>query len=107
MKLPIILLLLLSLRVSAVERDKVKHFVASSIISSSVQHYTQNWKISSVACISVGVAKEMIDNVFDEEDLMYDVAGCAFGMIAYKSTNYILDIVPTKGGATVNFDYKF
>lgn len=107
MRLLIFLLYIISSQVLAVEQDKKKHFAASAIISGVTQHVWQDWRISTAVCMSVGLAKELTDDYVDKNDLAYDLAGCAFGVLAYKASDYIINITPQQDGAIVNFSGSF
>lgn len=65
------------------QKDKVLHFAAGSIITTSVYHFsyqrTHNHPKSLLLGLSAGllagVAKEVYDPVFDDKDLIATVAG--------------------------------
>lgn len=69
----------------AIERDKKLHLAASTAISGVSMVVTEgDWKTSLVTCGSVGLGKELLDEViyggFSGEDLAYDTAGCLLGI---------------------------
>ena len=103
----IILLALLSFNVSSASNDKIKHFAASAVIGAGAQYYFNNWRYSSVTCLSVGIVKELTDSTIDHKDLLYDAVGCATGILAYTTTNYILSVKPIDHGAQINLSFKF
>lgn len=82
--LTVLILLILSTPTIALEKDKQMHIAASTAISSLTYVATENWKISFGACMAVGVAKEVMDEVryggFDTEDIAANAIGCIVGI---------------------------
>ena len=107
MKILIVLLIILSTQANAIERDKVKHFAVSAAIGTASQYYFNDWRYSSVACLSVGFAKELTDAYIDHKDLLANALGCATGIFIYNATDYIINIRPIDHGAQVNLQFKF
>ena len=103
----LIVLLFIIMPVQAIEQDKIKHFAASAVIGGVSQYYFNNWRYSSVTCLSVGIVKELADSTIDHKDLLYDALGCAVGILAYTTTNYILSVKPIDHGAQINLQFKF
>jgi uncharacterized protein YfiM (DUF2279 family) len=72
-----------------VEYDKKLHAGVSAVIGSVSQVVTKDTLKSSTICMSLGVAKELYDEVkyegFDEKDLLADTIGCAVGILGVKS----------------------
>lgn len=62
------------------------HLGASTLIGGASQYYFQNWKYSMATCVSVGLAKEVYDEVdnsgFSKKDLAFDGIGCTLGVLA-------------------------
>ena len=106
MKLFILLLTLASFQTNAIEKDKIKHFTASAVISSTLYGYTDNLALSSAACMSVGLAKELTDYTIDAKDLLADALGCSFGIALYEYAPH-LTIKPLIDGAMLQFNYEF
>lgn len=77
-----------SAQVSAGEesKDNALHLGASTLIGGASQYYFQNWKYSMATCVSVGLAKEVYDEVdnnnFSKKDLALDGIGCTLGVLA-------------------------
>ena len=107
MKILIVLLIIISTQANAIEQDKIKHFAASAVIGGVSQYYFNNWRYSSVVCLSAGIIKELTDSTIDRKDLLYDALGCAVGILAYTTTNYILSVKPIDHGAQINLSFKF
>lgn len=66
--------------------DNVLHLGASTLIGGVSQYYFKNWKYSMATCVSVGLAKEVYDEVnnsgFSKRDLAIDGIGCTLGVLA-------------------------
>ena len=74
--------------VEAVSRDNEDnlHLGVSMIVGGLGQYHFQNWKYSMAACLSIGLAKETLDefdddNAFDEKDFALDGIGCTLGVL--------------------------
>jgi len=72
-----ITLLFISLSTCAIEQDKEKHLVSSSIISAVIYQKTKSKKKAFYGCMAVGVLKELTDKKVSGKDLLADMAGCA------------------------------
>ena len=107
MKILIVLLIIISTQANAIEQDKAKHFAASAVIGGVSQYYFNNWRYSSVVCLSAGIIKELTDSIIDRKDLLYDAVGCSFGILSHNAESYIINIIPTKGGAMAEINFKF
>lgn len=89
-----------------VPKDKLLHVGASYAVGNVAYVFTQDPVKYSVACMSVGLAKELYDeydyNGFDEKDLLADAVGCALGY--YFPLTKGLTFTTT--GDNVGFNYK-
>lgn len=74
----ITLILLLSLSCSsyAIEPDKKKHILASSVISTVIYLKTKSKKKAFYGCMAVGIAKELTDKHVSGKDIVADAVGC-------------------------------
>lgn len=88
MKKLILLTTLLSFNALAIDKDKQLHFGVSAVIGAGSQLYFEDTTKSALACMGVGVAKELIDEHdyggFDEKGLIADTIGCAVGISGVK-----------------------
>lgn len=104
MKLITTLLLSTSLCVSAVEQDKLLHAGVSTVIGGVAYTYTESWLLSMSGCMTVGVVKEVYDEIdyggFDHKDLIADGVGCLFG--TFVSDTFIV----TSDGDEMVINYK-
>ena len=69
------------------DNDNNLHVGVSMLIGGVGQYYLQNWKYSMATCLSIGLAKEINDeidenNAFDKKDLALDGIGCTLGVLA-------------------------
>ncbi|AUS02719.1 TMhelix containing protein [Vibrio phage 2.275.O._10N.286.54.E11] len=103
-----ILSILWNIAAQATEDDKKKHLVASAVIGTATQMYTEDWKTSMTVCTSIGVAKELIDSVgpgtADAKDIAYDIAGCAIGVIVGDTA---VKVYHLDSGAGIQYTIKF
>ncbi|QXN60125.1 hypothetical protein KUA24_58 [Vibrio phage HNL01] len=103
------LLIFLPLTANALENDKKLHLGASFVIGGGVQWVTEDWKTSMITCTSIGLVKEVADEVsyggFDTKDLAADVVGCTVGVLV---ADYGLYLYQDEGDATgVGYQFKF
>lgn len=79
------ILVLIPLPSLAIDTDKKLHFGVSTAVGAASQVFVGDWRASMSICMGVGLAKELYDeysyNGFDTEDLLWDAAGCAAGVI--------------------------
>ena len=90
----------------AIDNDKKLHFGASSGIGLSSTLVFEKPLNSFLACSSVGLVKEIYDEIdyggFDEKDIFYNLAGCALGVtIGEGSKRFILK------PSGIEFKYRF
>jgi len=106
-KLLIAIALLTSMNASALEKDKQMHIGASAAIGVTSQYYFDSYAKSALTCMSVGVAKELYDEVdyggFSKEDLLADAVGCAIGISGMKIIQVYQDNDAL--GLGVNFEF--
>ncbi len=79
--------------VSAVERDKQLHLGVSAVVGATTQYHTADWKTGMIVCTTVGLLKEVKDEIvyggFDTKDLAYDVVGCTAGVLIGEAGLYL------------------
>ncbi len=79
--------------VNAVERDKQYHLGISAVVGATTQYHTADWKTSMIVCTTVGLLKEVKDEIvysgFDTKDLAYDVVGCTVGVLIGETGLYL------------------
>lgn len=68
------------------DNDNALHLGVSTIFGGLGQYHLQNWKYSMPLCMSVGLAKEVLDesvdnNAFSKKDLALDGIGCTLGVL--------------------------
>ena len=106
-KIILCILILFTSGAKPIEQDKVKHITASAVIGGVAQHAFNDYRYSSLACLSAGLAKELTDTAIDSKDLLADAVGCAIGIFTYSATDYMLNIAPIHNGAEIQVNFKF
>ena len=117
------ILLFMSEQIVTVEYDKENnddqyHIVVSVVIGGGAQYFLRNWKYSMAACLSVGLAKEVYDQVdyggFSKKDLAKDAIGCTMGVLASsyirpndKNKTNDLAFSFSSTGAYLKYKYSF
>ena len=111
----LLILLIISFNTSAIEKDKKMHFVFSSVIGAGATGITKNAWTGFTACSSVGLGKEVFDEIsyggFSGADLAYDLGGC--GLSSWLTSKGIDDIKPVtyndngSTGISLNYIYRF
>ncbi|AGG57811.1 hypothetical protein VPBG_00039 [Vibrio phage helene 12B3] len=103
-----ILTLLISGNVYAIDHDKKLHLGVSTAIGAFTQYQVDDWKNSMAVCGSVGLVKEVVDEVryggFDTEDLAYDMVGCSIGVII---GDYGLTLSKEQDTVSAHYEVKF
>lgn len=103
-----------SASVFAVEADKQKHFGYSAAISAAIDQvlyhstdmsYPERIGASIAATIAIGLAKELSDEHFDHQDLLFDIAGTLAGVTLSEAVN--IYVRPIHGGAVATANFKF
>lgn len=103
----LLLLLLLSNPSYAIDNDKQLHLGLSTAIGYSTNYFIDNNLVKIGACVGVGLAKEVYDEIdysgFSREDLVYDTIGCTIGVL----TGDIISLKLTDDSVFVGLDYKY
>lgn len=103
----ILLILFFSINANAIEKDKVKHVSYSYVIGTGSELYFDNPIKSMTLCSSVGLGKEIYDQIdyngFDHKDLMYDVIGCGLGVLTGNLINFYVD----DKNVFISYNYQF
>ena len=108
MKILIFILLLGSCLNAYSATDKALHVGASFVIGSLAQYYTESITTSLIACMTVGVAKEVYDKhshhgVADKNDLYFNAAGCLLGVTGVKA----FQVYKKSDRYMLNYHYSF
>lgn len=96
----------------AIEDDKIMHFTFSYAIGAASSHFISNPFTSLAACNSIGLAKEIYDEIdyggFSKDDMIANFSGCATGMISYKLIGHAIHISPNNdNGLNLKLKYQF
>ena len=80
------ILIFSSVEAKSRDNDDTLHLGVSMIFGGLGQYHLQNWKYSMAACLSLGLAKETIDefdddNAFSKKDFALDGIGCTLEVL--------------------------
>lgn len=75
MKALILAIILLAQPVSAIEEDKKRHLITSAAIYQVSYGITNNRTKSFLIAFGLGLAKELSDNKFDNQDIKFNLIG--------------------------------
>lgn len=102
---------MLSLSTYAADDDKIMHFTASSAIGFAVNGYFEDHQTALAACVTVGLAKELYDQVdyggFSGQDLVADALGCGLGVVSAEYLGFRLGFERNKDVSMVTFNLDF
>ncbi|MGD1527139.1 hypothetical protein [Vibrio owensii] len=95
----------------ALEKDKKQHLAVSAAISFATQSVVDDYRISMATCATVGLAKEIYDEVdyggFSERDLVADLIGCGAGIALNEVTGLKFNVNSLPGGYMLNVGWDF
>lgn len=101
------LISILSINANALENDKEKHLIASTIIGGASEYIFDDYKYSLSLCATIGLGKELYDEYdyggFSSKDLAYDLLGCGLGVIIGQQVNIHI----TPNNFSISYNYKF
>ncbi|MCY9861313.1 hypothetical protein OTK49_02130 [Vibrio coralliirubri] len=101
----------LSFSASAMDNDKIMHLTASSAIGFAANGYFDNHQDALVTCLSVGLAKEIYDEIdyggFSGQDLVADAIGCGLGVVSAEYLGFRLGFERNEGASMITFNVDF
>lgn len=93
------------------QRDDIQHTGASFIIGAGSEIYFDNLLLSNATCMTVGLAKEVRDEIayngFSESDLGYDLVGCVTGTVLSRFVMHGLSFSASGNAFSLNYSARF